>query len=1324
MRHQENIPESGSASSTSKASSETDLCEDYDYISKWNDKQLKINDQLRDFQLVMDSIKTSFNRTTSIEKCCFYENNSMVLLIENVNEIDPVNQIQFSKDLSTNLKNILSKIKKTVVKAFNSCCENLRGVIEKVKGEVEEKVKDIELKYKEMDIESSKRSDGIRKKVKQLEGRMEAVKSSLDKLQKEMDKNDGKTNCGEELKEQIAVLDSNISTSKNEAEKEFNKLNNRLKEIKEKLWNQDKISDAFKKSLEDGAEITKNIIYKSKNNCGNMNSSPDKQIQKEDLINLKKKTENLQRLIINITNKMGNFKNQGSSTSFSVTLNTCMTNNAKLNAIQSLLQEMIKQQNQTCSKATKDMTINGSPPGNPSCSSEDKLKERLKTLQNESAILDDELKKFPKCCQKIDKLNVRAEQITNELQILNITYNNQIKGNTNKFNTLKDDLDVNVRRMGQINSSNLNNSVQKQVKELQSKVYKAAINLEALKETQDDFIKLMESTKHQKYSPNEMEKLRKDFEEFRLKILRQLVDYDQKKIQEPSTDARQREIRLQKIHDDVFQDMDKLNNTIQLQDKLKMKAQDEIKKQKTPSKLMLDCERKCKEMDKFDKLLNLIEEAKNLVKMKGEKTTAKPTQKYIPKKKKKNKPKPKPTRKWSGVMVGGIDFEPNRDVFHRRQRSVDRSKRDKNETKGEFTGSTIEDVFIQQCECNAQVSIASLLLVISAITLAKNTHDYGNIYNQIRAPPVKERCDDYNDISKWIAEQVKLSAQLRKFKRDQDAILSYFGKTPTLMTCRFYEEITLNRIVEKVNRINEMSGTQVEKLKSSGDLEKDVENVLPQITKFVSKGIKSCCENFTKLIENYKKDLNLKIKNLPSKLNEKDFGKLNENDSIQKNLGYIEKQVEEIRPLFEKLQKYFRDSQANSKCCDGLKESFKALENKLSLAKGNGYNQALKIENQLKELKDKIQENVKKTNVLKTTLGHRFENIKNILSICNQSYVHKYVSMDTSILLDLEKHAETLQKLAETLLKNLGGLDIHKPTMNLNVTLNTCQENNELLTNIQSKMGYLLEQNSKACFEGSPTDSENSSGLINKNCSSNEKLQNSIAELEKEIGILRKNLTNFPKCCQKIDDLIVHMGKLENMMKKMNQTYNDHLNANSNQLNSIKDGMDKSLRKISPIHDDGDTKNLQELARKLKKDLIKGSLTLSILKERQDDLLKDNNKNPSSLYSPDKMAGLKKDLYEFSQDIDGKLKDLELKIQSKMDAVKHLDTFNKEANQHLDKVKANTLEHKELDMRIKDQTENQIKQTNEMLNCTKKCSKINMMNDLMDQVEDMERIVK
>lgn len=76
-------------------------------------------------------------------------------------------------------------------------------------------------------------------------------------------------------------------------------------------------------------------------------------------------------------------------------------------------------------------------------------------------------------------------------------------------------------------------------------------------------------------------------------------------------------------------------------------------------------------MDHFDKLLELIEEAKNLVKIKSttEISTAKPTQKYIKKKKQKNKskrkPKPKPTREWSGVMVGGIDFEPNREIIRK-----------------------------------------------------------------------------------------------------------------------------------------------------------------------------------------------------------------------------------------------------------------------------------------------------------------------------------------------------------------------------------------------------------------------------------------------------------------------------------------------------------------------------------------------------------------------------------------------------------------------------------------------------------------------------------
>ncbi|EDW94516.1 uncharacterized protein Dyak_GE20010 [Drosophila yakuba] len=1301
-------------SSESEASSETDLCEDYDNITMWSDKQLKIIGHLTNFQSTLGSIRSSLDKTISIEKCCFYQDNMVELIIENVNAIgpdseNPDTQIQRSKDLSTNLKNIFSKIKKTVVDGFNSCCENLREAIENVKGEVEEKVKEISMKYKEMHTRSSTTNDGLQNKVKQLEGEIEAAKSRLEKLQQEMDKNSEKTNCCEELKQQMSVLDGKISTVKSEADSDIKKLDNQLQELTEKLRNQDKITDALKKKVEDGGEITKNIMDKTKKNCGNPNSSHDVQIQKEDLLDLKKRTENLQMLVASLTNKIGNFDINGSPTSLSVILNTCLKNNKKLSTIESVLREMIKKRNQTCSKASTEITKS-----NENCASDKQLEERIKALQNESKILDDERKNFPQCCQKIDKLHIQAVQITNALQSMNKTYNDQIQDNTNKIKSLKDGLDKALERVGQIDHSKINDGAQEQVKKLERKLDKAIISVEVLKETQDDFIKLMENSKNRKYSPNEMEKLRKDFDEFRLKILRELNEFEKKMLQEPSSDARKRESQLMQTNDNVRQNMDTLKNTIQLQDELKVKAQDEIQKRKTPSQNMLDCEKKCKEMDKFDKLINEIEDAKKRVQKHTQKK--KPVKK--PKRKPKPKPKPKPTRKRYKAIVGGIDFEPDGHKIHRRQRSVDRSERDENETEGEFSGSTIQDAFIQQCECHAQVSIASLLLVItceSAVTAVRNTHENGNIYNQIRAPPVKERCDDYNDIAKWIDEHIKLSAQLRKFQKDQIAVPSYFKKTPTSNTCNFYEESSLNRILEMVNRINKKSGAQVEKLISTGDMEKDVENVLPQINKVFAKGIKSCCKILAKLIEQHKVDLQEKLKDMPKKLIETEPGNLNENDAIKEKLGYIEKQFEDIKPLFQKVQKHSGDTEANTKCCNSLKVSIQALESKLNIIKCDGDNQSLKMQKQLKELKDKIREKGDLTNVFKKTLGQRSENINNILSICNKNCINKHVSMDPISFLDLEKIIENLQKLVDTLFTKLGGLDI----INLKGTLNTCQDNNKTLTEIQSQIEYLRKQNSKTCSEGLPVGSE----LAIKKCASNEKLQNSILGLQNEIGILRNELTKFPECCQKMDDLSVYIGKLGDMMKKMNQTYNDHTNANSNLLNSIKEGLVESLKKLgkNPSHDN---ENVGNPARKLKKDLKKASLSLGFLKTKQGELLKVINEMQTSLYSPDEMNGLKKDLDEFRKDIDGKLRDLELKKQKKINDAQRLDTFNSEAIQELEKFIKKGLAPKELEMQIKDQTEEKVKKANEMHDCKQRCSKINTMNDLIDQVEDMEKIVK
>ncbi|KAI8037717.1 hypothetical protein M5D96_009217 [Drosophila gunungcola] len=57
-----------------------------------------------------------------------------------------------------------------------------------------------------------------------------------------------------------------------------------------------------------------------------------------------------------------------------------------------------------------------------------------------------------------------------------------------------------------------------------------------------------------------------------------------------------------------------------------------------------------------------------------------------------------------------------------------------------------------------KVLIASLLPLLSAIASmgSHRTHRHGRLSNQITAPPRYEQCEDYKDISSWMAEHLKL----------------------------------------------------------------------------------------------------------------------------------------------------------------------------------------------------------------------------------------------------------------------------------------------------------------------------------------------------------------------------------------------------------------------------------------------------------------------------------------------------------------------------------------------------------------------------------------
>ncbi|XP_043950628.2 putative leucine-rich repeat-containing protein DDB_G0290503 [Drosophila biarmipes] len=541
--------------------------------------------------------------------------------------------------------------------------------------------------------------------------------------------------------------------------------------------------------------------------------------------------------------------------------------------------------------------------------------------------------------------------------------------------------------------------------------------------------------------------------------------------------------------------------------------------------------------------------------------------------------------------------------------------------------------------------------------------------------------------------------------------------------CYFYEENTLKLVIDQINAINKGSGTQLGQLESNGGLEYSIENILTQLRDAVPKGIQSCCESLGKLIEKIKDDLGKKVKTLKRYLREVNSGESQEKDALQKKLKNLENQIDETKSSLEVLKKQMDD---NDKCCYKLKDDIQDLDKKLRAIKSDADDKTHKLDNQLNKLKEKQRNGDDLITNIKQNIEDDAENIKNILSQCDKNCVNKNVSeannLENKHLLDLENKTETLRMLVEGLSKRFGDLNIQESN-NFSVTLKTCLENGETLSKIQTHLQYLAKQKNESCFGGSPGGSGNGVSAAKKKCSFNEKLIKHLKELKKEGETLREDLKKFAKCCEKIDELNLQVARLENLIKDMNQTYNDQLKDNSDQFEALKQSLDDSLKKLGTNNQSINNEDLQEQINSLIKLLDNAKIKFEILKDRQMGLFKKKEKIENSTYSPDELASLKRDFEEFNKDVDGKLKEFEILKKNRKHALPKLERFKNEVGQDLDHIRKKLSGPKVLEKQVEDQIEDHKKQASLMLDCKNRCMNIDKMDDLIDRVEDLEKLV-
>ncbi|XP_041674277.1 reticulocyte-binding protein PFD0110w, partial [Drosophila eugracilis] len=1321
---------------------ESDQCEDYNDITRWMDERVKLNAQLKEFQEDIGALQSSLNGTTS---CCSYENTTLLLINENVNAIMKqsgleVEEPEASEDLGRNLEDILSKIKQAVFNAFNICCENWQEKIDKFKVELEERVQNMAKKLKE---EKPKDSSPMEEELEVLESQIKDLKSSLEKLQNQNNGPEVRSNCCDELKGQIQDLNTKTDMAKSAADEQIKAIENQIKKLKDNQQNLEDKTTILKNTIN---EKTENVLEKWKKSCENDKNLKSDYVENDFLIDLGKKVKSLLKFIKNHPNKLVNLTKGESSTNYGQILDSCSHHNEKLSKMLVKLQNTIKPKPRTGDKSppvvsqTEDLKITSE--SNKNCSSNEKLRDRIEDLQKENKNISEEVKNFPKCCEKIEDLTQQADRLKIKLEKMNQTFNDHKKANKNSLQPLKDGLDAALKKLVNLNQSESSDHFQDQLNKIKRKLSQGNLDLGKMKNKQDYILKVIENATSQANS-NELEKLQKDFEEFRLNVERKLKDYKNKKLEKPAK-VKEREKRIEELTDKVRQDKAKLLKTLKRHEELEEKVKDKLEKLKTPSSIMLGCQKKCKEMSNMDVLKNQIKEAEKLVK---QKVVSKPIQerkpllKPVPKQVTKplKKPTPKPKKKYPEVYIGGVDYIP----LPHRGKGVqwltgirgprDRSKRDENETKGEFVGSSVEDVFIQQCECHAQVLIASLLALLSAIKAVEpqlNTHDYGSLLYQLRTASETEQCDDYNDVTRWMEEHMKLNVYLEKFKNDQSSLLIFLNETISSKICRFYEENTLQLIndnlkqdsgneVQHIHTGNEVqnteTGTDTQLIVPEADLDKNLENILSQIKKNYPKGLKTCCEDLNSSINELKDELGKRLKNLTEKSEVVNPGNSSLKDVLEKKLKMLMDEIEDIKQNLQMLQPKLSGKEGSTKCCTEIQKDVKNLNDKLTIMKTQADNRVHRLGSQLKDLKDKQRNNYQIVSHLNQTTVNRVESIKDILNNCENNCVKKNVIDENN--LEKIKNMKNLQVHVE---KNDLNFIIQSPA-NLSEKLETCKKNIEKLTEIQSQIEYLINNKTNTCFR--LRDAENVGQVTSDGSVSNDQLGSLMKELQKEREILHKKLEKFEKCCQNIVLLHGRALTLKNDLKLINETYKDYINILAYELDGLKDHMDEAQQKLF----ESQSRNIDDPGEQIKmvnKEMDNLMMKLKILIDREVEVVKDWNKLTNSTPPSDVLDNLEKNLDKFSEDVDKQLKDFEVQKLDSKDPLGLLQSFNNKINQVVNNVRNASTNSQKRNNQIQDQIKELQKQATYMLECKNQCLQINNLNDIIDRVEDLEVAVK
>ncbi|KAH8270240.1 hypothetical protein KR018_006169, partial [Drosophila ironensis] len=589
-------------------------------------------------------------------------------------------------------------------------------------------------------------------------------------------------------------------------------------------------------------------------------------------------------------------------------------------------------------------------------------------------------------------------------------------------------------------------------------------------------------------------------------------------------------------------------------------------------------------------------------------------------------------------------------------------------------------------------------------------------------------------VTEWMTYQVEINSKLRHFRQSMDVLLGSLNGTATLKNCCFYENETMDKIIDNINTISRDHGNQIgAPIKQSGQLGKDLDNILPRMKELVGKGFKNCCEKSQELLKNLEEKLKKQMEDLKNQLSDTKAQSSKEKEELERKLKASEDQMKELKERLQSFEKLLGETgKENTKCCSDQWHKVKDLDNQLNAAKTQAEANLNSVKNQMNFFKDTQRDQEAQIKDLKKTAEGRVEHIKRVTEMCKQSCEagEDKGSEKPGSLTDMESKVERLEKLINDLSENIKKMGIPSTNPNINITVNSCQENAKTLKIIEDLLQQMLK-------------SKNETGCCDRTaCSKGENITNRIQDLEKQLQETKSEVDKCRYCCKDIKNLHSTADTLLNEVTLANKTYLDASADTEKKYRALKGRLDEALLKLEElkkteqgcINSNKEDFQMNRKAQGAVVDKVRESLRQfqSQFREGTNPFKKVSDAFDEKLKTmTDDLAKKQQESAEFQKQFDNRLTALEERNKndgkannSKNRRLIRLDDKQGDLPENSEKDQAEVKRLSELETAVNDGQE-KLKNLEDMVNaCRVKCKEIDKMDDLIDKIEDLEKQAK